>query len=85
MAFQASVQAGAGELWDAVAQTAQRQTFRVSAGTPSSGSNVRRRNSTTMASSARVSTVLWGKLGPMGASPVVVRVRHSATVVRLSP
>ncbi len=53
--------------------------------TSSSGSSVRRRNSTTMASSANVSTVLWGELGPIGASSVVVRVRHLVTVVRLKP
>ena len=53
--------------------------------TSSSGNSVLRRNSTTMASSARVSTVLWGELGPIGASSVVVRVRHLVTVVRLSP
>ena len=51
----------------------------------SSGSSVRWRNSTTMASSARVSTVLWDELGPIGASSVVVRVRHLVTVVRLRP
>ncbi len=43
------------------------------------------RNSTTMASSTGVSTVLCEALGPIGASSVVVRARHLATVVRLSP
>ena len=38
-----------------------------------------------MASSARVSTVLWDELGPIGASSIVVRVRHLVTVVRLRP
>jgi len=53
--------------------------------TSSSGSRVLRRNSTTVASSASVSTVLCGVVGPIGASWVVVRVRHLVTVVRLSP
>ena len=53
--------------------------------TSSSGSKVRRRNSTTMASWAGVSTVLHGTVGPMGASAVVVRLRHLLTVVRLKP
>ena len=83
--FQASMQAGARQLGNAVAQAAQRQTLRVSASTSSSGSSVRRRNSTTIASSASVNTVLWGELGPIGASSVVVLLRHLATVVRLSP
>ena len=34
------------------------------------------RNATTMASSAGVSTVLFGVFGPIGASAVVVRLRH---------
>ncbi len=38
-----------------------------------------------MASSTGVSTVLWGELGLMGASSVVVLARHLVTVVRLSP
>jgi hypothetical protein len=42
----------------------------------SSGNRVRRRNSTMMASSAGVSTVLLGVLGPMGASVVVLRLRQ---------
>ena len=51
----------------------------------SSGSSVRRRNSTMIASSAGVSTVLLGLRGPMGASAVVVRDLHFVTVVRLRP
>jgi hypothetical protein len=38
-----------------------------------------------MASSAGVNTVLCGALGPIGASSVVVRLRHLVTVVRLKP
>ena len=52
--------------------------------TSSSGSNVRLRNSTIIASSTADSTVLRGTVGPMSASPVVVRARHLVTVVRLS-
>ena len=37
------------------------------------------------ASSARVKTVLWGDVGPIGASSVVVLARHLVTVVRLKP
>src|SRR5215203_5434243 len=48
--------------------------------TSSSGSSVRRRNSRIMASSSGVSTVLRGSLGPIGASAVVKRPRHLATV-----
>lgn len=36
-----------------------------------------------MASSTSVSTVLWGELGSIGASSVVVLAHHLATVVRL--
>ena len=46
---------------------------------------MRRLNSTTIASSASVSTVLRARLGPIGASAVVVRLRHSATVFGFSP
>jgi hypothetical protein len=53
--------------------------------TSSSGSRVRRLNSTTMASSASVRTVLRGRLGPIGASVTVVRPRHLATVFGFSP
>jgi hypothetical protein len=53
--------------------------------TSSSGSRVRRRNSTIIASSTGVSTVLEGLLGPIGASAVVVLPRHLETVVRLKP
>jgi hypothetical protein len=53
--------------------------------TSSSGRSVRRPNSTTIASSARLSTVLWGELGPICASWTVVRLRHLLTVVRLRP
>lgn len=53
--------------------------------TSSSGSKVRRRNSTTIASSISVSTVLFGLLGPIGRSAVVVRLRHFATVLAFRP
>jgi hypothetical protein len=53
--------------------------------TSSSGSKVRRRNSTTIASSASVRTVLRGRLGPIGWSAVVVRCRHLATVFGFRP
>jgi hypothetical protein len=54
--------------------------------TSSKGSSVRRRNSTTMASSASVSTELWGRVGPIGgASAVDPRRRHLATVLGFSP
>ncbi len=45
----------------------------------------RRRNSTTMASSAEVRTVLCGAVGPIGASFVFVLISHLLTVVRLRP
>jgi hypothetical protein len=54
-------------------------------GTSSSGSMVLRLNSTITASSVSDSTVLAGWRGPIGASAVVLRARHLATVVRLSP
>src|SRR5436190_1965863 len=38
-----------------------------------------------MASSAGVSTVLFGALGPIGASAVVVRLRHFFTVFGFTP
>ena len=38
-----------------------------------------------MASSAGVSTVLFGFFGPMSASPVVVRLRHLRTVFAFTP
>jgi hypothetical protein len=53
--------------------------------TSSSGSRVRRRNSTTIASSISVSTVLFGWLGPIGRSAVEVRLRHFATVLAFKP
>jgi hypothetical protein len=53
--------------------------------TSSSGSNVFCRNAATMASSAGVSTVLFGAFGPIGASAVVVRLRHLRTVLGFSP
>lgn len=68
--------------------------IRLSARPASRSRKVLRRNSTNIASSASVSTVLRGELGPIGASSVVVLakpwkglrwVRHLATVVRLSP
>jgi hypothetical protein len=46
---------------------------------------VLRLNSTITASSVSDSTVLAGWRGPIGASAVVLRARHLATVVRLSP
>src|SRR3954447_7599906 len=53
--------------------------------TSSSGSKVRRRNSPTIASSASVSTVLRRRLGPIGASAVVGRLRHFRTVLGFNP
>jgi hypothetical protein len=53
--------------------------------TSSSGSSVFCRKATTTASSAGVSTVLFGAFGPIGASAVVVRLRHLATVLGFSP
>jgi hypothetical protein len=53
--------------------------------TSSSGSSVFCRNATTMASSAGVSTVLFGAFGPIGASAVVVRLRHFFTVFGFRP
>lgn len=53
--------------------------------TSSSGSKVRRRNSTTIASSASVKTVRRGRRGPIGASVTVVRRRHLATVLTFRP
>jgi hypothetical protein len=53
--------------------------------TSSSGSSVFWRNATTMASSAGVSTVLFGALGPIGSSAVVVRSRHFFTVFGFRP
>ena len=53
--------------------------------TPSSGSRVRRRASTTVASSASVSAVLLGLAGPVRASAGDVRRRHLATVVVVRP
>jgi hypothetical protein len=46
---------------------------------------VRRRNSTTIASSISVRTVLFGLLGPIGRSAVEVRWRHFATVLAFKP
>lgn len=53
--------------------------------TSSSGSRVRRRNSTMIASSASVRVVLRGWRGPMGASAVILRARHLATVLGFRP
>lgn len=53
--------------------------------TSSSGSSVFWRNATTMASSAGVSTVLFGAFGPIGASAVVGRWRHLRTVFTFRP
>src|SRR3954464_4968472 len=53
--------------------------------TSSKGRSVRRRNSTTIASSASVSTVLRGLTGPIGRAAVVARRRHLATVFGFSP
>ena len=47
--------------------------------------SVRRRNSTTIASSAGVRTVLRAALGPIGASAVSALPRHLATVFGFSP
>jgi hypothetical protein len=54
-------------------------------GTSSSGSRVRRRNSTTIASSALVRVLLRGWRGPIGASAVLIWPRHLATVLGFSP
>ncbi len=53
--------------------------------TSSSGSSVFCRKATTMASSADVSTVLFGTFGPIGASEVVIRWRHLRTVFWFRP
>ena len=53
--------------------------------TSSRGSRVFCRNATTTAFSAGVSTVLFGVFGPMGASAVVVRLRHLRTVFAFRP
>lgn len=50
-----------------------------------SGRSVRLRNSTIMASSTIVRTVLCGAVGPIGLSSVMVLARHLVTVVRLKP
>jgi hypothetical protein len=72
VALQAAVQGAAAE----VGEASLRQP-----NTSSSGSRVFWRKATTMASSAGVSTVLFGALGPIGASAVVVRLRHLRTVL----
>ncbi len=84
VAFQAPVQAGARQL-GTLSRKQLSTSFQEERRTSSSGSSVLRRNSTTMASSAGVSTVMCGAVGPIGASWVVVRVRHLVMVVRLSP
>jgi len=53
--------------------------------TSSRGNRVRRLNSTPIASSASVRLVLRGRVGRIGASLVVVRLRHLATVLGFSP
>lgn len=53
--------------------------------TSSSGSSIFCRNAATTASSAGVSTVLFGDFGPIGASAVVVRLRHLSTVLGFKP
>lgn len=50
-----------------------------------SGSSVFCRNATTTASSIDVSTVLFSDFGPIGASAVVVRLRHLPTVLGFEP
>ena len=55
---------------------------------PEGGSRVFWRKATTMASStgrAGVSTVLFGAFGPIGASAIVVRLRHLCTVLGFRP
>ena len=64
---------------------ADRMSFQKERRMSFSGRRVRRRNSTTIAAAAGVSTVLWGEPGPIGSSWVVLRVRHLVTGVRLSP
>ena len=49
------------------------------------GNSVFWRSATTMASSAGVSTVLFGAFGPIRASAVVVRRRHFRTVLGFRP
>jgi hypothetical protein len=61
VAHEAAVERAAGQLGDALTQAAEH----VIQGS-SKGSRVRRRNSTTMASSASVRTVLRGRTGPIG-------------------
>jgi hypothetical protein len=73
---EAAVERAAGEL---------RDRRRRQPNTSSSGRSVRRLNSTIMASSACVRTVLRGCVGPMGRSTVVVRPRHLSTVFGFSP
>ena len=51
----------------------------------SSGSNVCRRNATTIASSASVRVVERGSFGPVFRSSTVARLRHFATVLGLMP
>jgi hypothetical protein len=78
---------------DAMALQAAVQALRLRLGmasfrqpsTSSRGSRVFCRNATTMASSAGVSTVLFGVFGPMGSSAVVVRLRHLRTVFAFRP
>jgi hypothetical protein len=53
--------------------------------TSSKGSRVFCRNATTMASSAGISTVLFGVFGLMDSSAVVVRLRHLRTVFAFGP
>ncbi len=53
--------------------------------TSSNGSMVFCRKATTTASSAGVRTVLFGAFGPIGASAVVVRLRHLRTVFGSRP
>jgi hypothetical protein len=73
---QAAVERAAGQRRDARAQAAQNIIER------QQGAG---RNSTMMASSASVRVVLRGRLGPIGWSAVVVRLRHFWTVVGFSP
>ena len=76
MASKATVESAAGQLG---------MVSRRPPSTSSSASKVRRRNATTIASSISVRTVLFGLLGLIGWSTVVVRLRHFATVFAFRP
>jgi hypothetical protein len=76
VALQATMQGAAAEIGMASLRRPSRS---------SRGSRVFCRNATTMASSAGVSTVLFGVFGPTGSSAVVIRLRHLRTVFAFRP